>query len=98
MARYIDAEKLCKGLREMAMVQDRYKQSTILGVVSTIETYASDADVAPIRRGRWKYVGPRHTELPADCIVECTSCGSWLSRYRGMRYNYCPFCGAKMEE
>ena len=37
MSRYIDADKLCKNLTEMARYQEPYKQSTILGVVSTIE-------------------------------------------------------------
>ena len=37
MSRYIDADKLCKGLKDMAKYQEPYKQSTILGVVSTIE-------------------------------------------------------------
>lgn len=46
MARYIDAEKLCEGLKNMASVQEPYKQSTILGVVSTIENFPT-ADVAP---------------------------------------------------
>lgn len=44
--RYIDADKLCKGLKEMANVLAPFKQSTILGVVSTIENYPT-ADVVP---------------------------------------------------
>ena len=46
MARYIDANKLCEGLKDMARYQMRDKQSTILGVVSTIENYPT-ADVVP---------------------------------------------------
>lgn len=46
MARYIDAEKLCKALRDMAFYQNPYKQSTILGVVESIEQFPT-ADVAP---------------------------------------------------
>ena len=46
MARYIDADKLCEGLKGMASVQEPYKQNTILGVVSTIENFPP-ADVAP---------------------------------------------------
>ena len=45
MARYIDAEKLCKSLRDGAFYQNPYKQSTILGVVSSIENFPT-ADVA----------------------------------------------------
>ena len=46
MARYIEADRLCQGLKDMARVQDPYKQSTILGVVSTIENFPT-ADVVP---------------------------------------------------
>ena len=46
MPRYIDAEKLCKSLHDMAFYQNPYKQSTILGVVSSIENFPT-ADVAP---------------------------------------------------
>ena len=47
MARYIDADKLCKELTDMARYQDPYKQSTILGVVGTIKNTRT-ADVVPI--------------------------------------------------
>ena len=41
---YKDTECICAGLKEMASVQPPLKQSTILGVVSTIENYP-EADV-----------------------------------------------------
>ena len=47
--RYIDAEELCKGLKEMASVQYPDKQNTILGVVSTIENTPT-ADVVEVCR------------------------------------------------
>ena len=43
---YKDTERICTGLKEMAEVQPPFKQSTILGVVSTIENYPA-ADVVP---------------------------------------------------
>ena len=46
MDKYINATKICAGLKEMASVQPPLKQSTILGVVSTIENYP-EADVVP---------------------------------------------------
>ena len=46
MARYIDADKLCEALKSMASVQYPDKQSTILGVVSSIEIFPT-ADVVP---------------------------------------------------
>ena len=49
MSKYIDADKLCKGLKDMAKYQEPYKQSTILGVVSTIENTPT-ADVVEVVR------------------------------------------------
>lgn len=46
MARYIDAEKLCKDLMDMARYQPIDKQSTIVGIVSTIKHFPT-ADVVP---------------------------------------------------
>jgi hypothetical protein len=46
MARYIDADKLCEALKSMASVQPTFKQSTIFGVVSSIENFPT-ADVVP---------------------------------------------------
>ena len=46
MARYINADKLCEALKSMANVQYPDKQSTILGVVSSIENFPT-ADVVP---------------------------------------------------
>lgn len=45
MATYIEKESLVKDLTELARYQEPYKQSTILGVVSTIENRKA-ADVA----------------------------------------------------
>ena len=46
MDKYINAIKFSESLRCMAEVQPPFKQSTILGVVSTIESYPA-ADVVP---------------------------------------------------
>ena len=45
-----------------------------------------DADVAPVRHGRWKRYGKN--------LGECSECGEIVS----VRNNYCPNCGAKMDE
>lgn len=44
--KHVDADKLCEALKSMASVQPPLKQSTLLGVVSTIENYPA-ADVVP---------------------------------------------------
>ena len=44
------------------------------------------ADVAPVRHGRWKRCGKN--------LGECSECGEIVA----IRNNYCPNCGAKMDE
>ena len=44
------------------------------------------ADVAPVCHGRWKRYGKN--------LGECSECGEIVS----VRNNYCPNCGAKMDE
>lgn len=54
MGRYIDADKLCKDLTDMARYQEPYKQSTILGVVSTIENRRDDVECDRLNKnGLW---------------------------------------------
>lgn len=88
MARYIDAERLCRGLRDMASVQYPDKQNTILGVVSTIENTPT-ADVVEVRHGEWKI-------NPDGYYPYCSSCGT--EPENGVMSNYCPNCGVKMKK
>ena len=89
MSRYIDADKLCEGLKHMAKYQEPYKQSTILGVVSTIENTPS-ADVVEVRHGRWAICGT------FDDFLTCSVCNS--NKYPfAYDFAFCPDCGAKMD-
>lgn len=55
-------------------------------------------DAEPVRRGKWK-VTP-YTDY--DDTYECSACGQWWMFVEGTPKendaNYCPNCGAKMEE
>ena len=102
MSRYIDADKLSKNLTDMAKYQEPYKQSTILGVVSTIEN-TKTADVVEVRHGYWKETIEPLGAHKVDC-VECSACGdSWVLDedfdYDLVNdfWNFCPTCGAKMD-
>lgn len=62
-------------------------------------------DVAPVRRGRWHRV--KNPQWPAHSHDMCDRCGWWNTknalcydegRKPGHSLNYCPNCGAKMEE
>ena len=90
MSKYIDADKLCKGLKDMAKYQEPYKQSTILGVVSTIENTPT-ADVVEVKHGYWKL----HKNGSGTCDrCRITQKNVWDSHNW---QNYCGHCGAKMD-
>ena len=83
MARYIDVDKLIMK-KEDALVE-----------YEDIEAYAEEntEDVAPVVRGKWKM----NSDYP-DTLI-CSNCDS---KYDVICIdhgsNYCPHCGAKMEE
>lgn len=71
-----------------------YKQGYLDGFDDAINIVDSvpPADVEPVRRGTWK---PTEAPFMNEC-EDCSVCG-----YRavwGHRFNYCPHCGAKMED
>ena len=53
------------------------------------------ADVRPVRRGKWepseKYKGYVSCSVCHDCYVE----QEWVTK---LKWNFCPNCGARMEE
>ena len=71
MSRYIDKDKLCKGLKDMAKYQEPYKQSAILGVVSTIENTPT-ADVVEVVRCKDCFYSEK--TLSDECPKECSWC------------------------
>ena len=72
MVRYIDADKLCKNLKDMAKYQEPYKQATILGVVSTIEnTPTADVVEIPCRCNECKSFVENKEALVTYCTREC---------------------------
>lgn len=64
--------------------------------------FCPDADVAPVRHGRWKRIGVKGRKgLPIyPC---CSACGmvsaAYRSEWEGLRgaWKFCPNCGAKMD-
>ena len=62
--------------------------------VKIVNQFPSE-DVSPVRRGRWIY----HPDdlFPGDSMQECSYCHE--EEYVTLRNeNYCPNCGAKMDE
>ena len=54
------------------------------------------SDVQPVRHGRWIYNEGTINTLPN---LMCSKCGWWtIDQCVDGSYNYCPECGAKMDE
>ena len=56
-----------------------------------------NADVAPVRRGRWIEDKSRTEEIYTH-PVKCSACGQTEVLEYGTITAYCPNCGAKMDE
>ena len=54
-----------------------------------------DADVAPVVHGHFIHDGPRFTG--GVDWWHCSNCGKLVSGVE-IFFNYCPYCGAKMDE
>ena len=79
-----DAERMVAGMKSA----DGLSAVKALGVIPS-------ADVAPVRHGRWIY--QMDDLYPEESTMECSVCGDFIF-IRGESDNYCPNCGAKMDE
>lgn len=91
MSEYIDREALEKAMTiEAANGKDRDRRMWAKAICVLHDMPA--ADVAHVVHGRW-------IRKPHWC-VSCSYCGKCTHDYEGEveSYNYCPNCGAKMDE
>ena len=98
--RLIDAEKAEQKFVQMAESVNPIYRECIL----TMALYLRNEDdiptvyAEPIRHGHWIEVQRIH-EKDHTAICECSLCGDTVWVYDGQRaWNYCPNCGAKMDE
>lgn len=92
MPRLIDADKLKNhyawwenGTAEMTLAEAKLNFDIIIDVQPTV-------DAEPVRHGRW---------IEEIGMLLCSECGdSWGTETEQMirSFNYCPNCGAKMDE
>lgn len=54
---------------------------------------APAVDAEPVRHGRWEYYG----NGTVSAYALCSMCGSGLAKEDAMHFDYCPYCGAKMD-
>lgn len=102
MAKYLDREALVEWLKRIPIIdlsdgrrlcrvimEDDFKKAIKKMPKGII------VDVAPVRHGRWIY----HPDdlFPGDSTQECSLCHEeeYLTLYNE---NYCPNCGARMDE
>nr|DAY66462.1 MAG TPA: rubredoxin iron binding domains containing a [Caudoviricetes sp.] len=100
MAKYIDADNLINELSAACMPIYEKGITGILGDNSSIADIINEqptADVQEVKRGKWVKPGNDQDHKQWICS-ECkglieTACYCWHCYY-----NYCPNCGARMEE
>ena len=90
MAEYIEREAAIKELMNDAPEQVGYSREDAADCIR----YMDAADVAPVRHGRW--ISKNHHGY--EWVFVCSNCG-YIDGYPfNDRHNYCPSCGAKMDE
>ena len=88
MAEYIEREKLLSHLIN--------KQNKPLDVMREITEFPA-ADVAPVKHGKWG----AYEVFPLTASLNghpCSECGMRFSTSQIVFMNYCPNCGARMEQ
>ena len=93
---YIDREELMKfPIRRNHYDKEHGNKHFIYGIETVLE-YAENlpaADVAPVRHGRWI----EQEKYTFGTMYDCSICDNRILD-NGHSWNYCPNCGAKMDE
>lgn len=98
MGRLIDAdaliEAICRDECERSYKDCDYSCSSVAPVIN-----APTVDAQPVRRGKWIYVGELRNGDNFCAQWDCSVCGAGQTFINlPPFYQYCPICGAKMEE
>ena len=95
MPEYIEREAVLVKLREA--VQHKGMGAAIAGILIRYIEKIPAADVAPVVHGRWvNKTNPNRAVV--EQRVDCSVCGHIFWHTSAMSYNYCPNCGARMED
>lgn len=100
MARYIDADKAIEYLKKhkrMCLERNVVLRADEDDVIKFIDTKCPTEDVAEVKHGHWI------EKVDWDsCYYECSACGNEWICIEGTPLdndmNFCPHCGAKMDE
>ena len=95
MAEYIEREELMKfPIRRNHYDKEHGNEHFIYGIETVLE-YAENlpaADVAPVRHGQWE----TNSDRPDTLICSVCKCG--FDMWKHDPHNFCPNCGARMDE
>ena len=98
--RPIDADKLKAKIRPAEA--DDTRCSVLISDVKKI--FHTQIDEAPtltyedlVPHAKWKYFRVDPFDCTVTDIVQCSYCDRPYYRFRGVRHNFCPNCGAKMD-
>ena len=100
MAEYIEREATIELLRSLGSRDYRREKGTIQEAIKMVSfsEYTPAADVAPVRHGRWVQV-ICHEEFEYGFVDRVKECCSVCHAPNWQRTtNYCPNCGAKMDD
>ena len=96
MNRYIDVEAFFKAMNETlcndAGDHDAEVINHTIGEVCNLLLRFPTADVAEVKHGHWKHLALEPYDITGHTYGDCSICGK-----RRIVDNYCPNCGAKME-
>lgn len=86
MAEYINREAAIRALLNDAPEQVSYSREDAADCIR----YMDAADVAPVLHGRW-------IEYQIPHVICCSNC-DWATDAAEKNFQYCPMCGARMDE
>ena len=89
MAEYINREAAIRALLNDAPEQVSYSREDAADCIR----YMDAADVAPVVHGRWV----EQEKYAFGVMYDCSICGNRILD-NGHSWNYCPNCGARMDE
>ena len=109
MSRYIDTEKLCQKIldaedyykaKNNSNTEARIKYDFLINVVTPMVVGTPTEDVVPVVHAHW--IGTEYDGFadgnPVYDTFECSNCGEEHQGEADTLTNYCPHCGAKMDE
>ena len=88
MAEYIERENAIAWFMPYAHVGESIGADVVISDIKGMKA----ADVAKVRHGRWV----THSDRPDSLI--CSVCSYGFDMWKHDPHNYCPNCGARMDE